>query len=351
MRIDVVDDIAEAGAAEFDRLDRSAGAAGCHARTAQRQRDGRWRTGYVRCVDGTRLLAFVPFYAPRGATWPDPAYDPRTWGLPQDAVRRADAADCLLVGGHGDLRTGFPVAAQLRSPALLRPVLGALAGVAAAEGRGLALPYVYGWVRDAVTAVCGDAAVWTPLGQDARLPGDVTDPRWTDRLGRRARRNIRADRDLITASRVRVTAGRWNDVEDRAAALIAAHNQRKGRPDHAAFVKMRTRLWDRCPGVEVVAFTARFGAAEGYTTARVWADELDMVEIGLGGEPGPARLAAYLDLLVHTPLRYARDRGLRTIRLGAAARSTKEGRGAVFETQYGGFLDGPATARLAGAAR
>jgi hypothetical protein len=54
---------------------------------------------------------------------------------------------------------------------------------------------------------------------------------------------------------------------------------------------------------------------------------------------------------VHTPLRYAREQGLRTIRLGPSARPAKEGRGAVFETQYGGVLDAHATARLAGTAR
>ena len=78
MRVDiaVIDSIAEVNAADFERLDTSAGAVGSYQRISQREADGRWQTRYLRCLDGDRLLALIPLYAAQGTSWPDPVYVP-----------------------------------------------------------------------------------------------------------------------------------------------------------------------------------------------------------------------------------------------------------------------------------
>lgn len=343
MRIEFVTGIDAIDAQEFDRLDpgAEAGAAACFGWTALREQDGRWHTRYLSCTEGDRLLAFVPCYTPRGDRWPDPAYDPSGWGLPGGGV--------LTVGGHSDLRTGFPVSTAARDPARIRLLVRALARAAADEDRGLAFPYIYEPTRALIAQACDGAALWTPLGLEGHLRGDVSRPDWADGLGRYHRRNLRKDVELIDEAKVRTEVRSWPEVEDRAAKLIAQHNNDKGRFDHEEFVKLRARRWESCPGVEYLTFVADCGPVTGYVTACVWREELDLHEIGLSGEAGTERKAAYLELLIHAPLRFARERGLRSIRLGAAATAVKKGRGAVFDQLYGGVLDVHATRRLAAA--
>jgi hypothetical protein len=112
----------------------------------------------------------------------------------------------------------------------------------------------------------------------------------------------------------------------------------KGRPDHPEFVRMRYRDWLRCGQVECVVFTAETPTCSGVMVGVVWNTDLEILEVGLTGEPSPERLAVYLDLLFHQPLRLAWDRGLRDIRLGAEAGTPKASRGAVFQEQFGGVL-------------
>jgi len=351
VRIAFAPGIAAVDAEEFDRLDPGgeAGAAGGFGWTALREQDGRWRTRYLTGVEGGRLLACVPCYTPRGARWPDQAYDPGGWELPGDAAD-FPADRMLTVGGHSDLRTGFPVGAAARDPASIRLLLRALARAAADEDRGLSFPYVYEPTRALIAQACDGAALWAPLGLEGHLRGGVCRPDWADGLGRHHRRNLRKDAELIAAAKVRTALRPWAEVEEAAAELIARHNLGKGRFDHPEFVRLRARRWADCPGVEYFTFVAESGPVTGYVTACVWREELDLHEIGLSGESGTERKAAYLELLIHAPLRFARERGLRSIRLGAAATAVKKGRGAVFDQLYGGVLDVHHTRRLAAAA-
>ena len=89
MEIAVIDSIAEVSAADFERLDATAGAVGSYQRISQREADGRWRARYLRCLDGDRLAALIPLYTAHGSSWPDPVYDPAGWPLPA-----ADTEDC-----------------------------------------------------------------------------------------------------------------------------------------------------------------------------------------------------------------------------------------------------------------
>ncbi len=92
MRFDTFGSLRDLDAQEFDRLDASCGPVGCHARLVQLERDRRWSTEYLCAYEGRTLLAAVPLYRLRKGAWPDPSYDPATWGLDQPPGRPAASA-------------------------------------------------------------------------------------------------------------------------------------------------------------------------------------------------------------------------------------------------------------------
>ncbi len=336
MELSIIDSIDGISAADFDQLDSSAGSAGSYARTRQRQADGRWRTHYLRATEDGRLCALIPLHAVNGRNWPDPLYDPSGWGLPTPGEDYS-ATRCLLVGSFADLRTGWPVAASLRGRDALRALLAEIARFAAEQDRCLAFAYLFPEARRSLAEATDDAISWTRLAQEGRLQG-VTEPDWPDRLAGPIRRNLRRDRARIVEAGIVSDQHAWSEVEDAASAVIAEHNVAKGGLDHAEYVKMRNREWQACQGVELVVLSARCAAASGYLTALRWQDSLELYEIGLRGEHGPDRLAVYLELMFHHPIRLAQARGLRWIRLGLAAEQVKAGRGADLEEVYGGVL-------------
>jgi hypothetical protein len=109
---------------------------------------------------------------------------------------------------------------------------------------------------------------------------------------------------------------------------------------------MRHTEWSQCAGVELVVFAVSSPAASGFLTALAWKDELALYEIGLTGEDGRERLAAYLSLLFHQPHDFAASRGLRTIRAGLAAEVPKSSRGALFTELSGGVLNADEVRKL-----
>lgn len=337
-------DTAEFGAAEFDALDRSAGAAGSLGRLRQVERDGRWRTRYACVARGDTLVASVPVYSSTAAAWPDGAYDPRNWGLDPDVVEPLSADRCLLVGGVYDQRSSFPVELDERGDNV-RDALRIMARIAAAEGRSLAFPYAYGRARRALDAVA-DGVHWTRLARESHFR-DIDDP---DRpIASRVRGVLRRDRRLIDAANLSASVLSWADAEPAALELIAGHNIRKDVPDHPEFVRMRYRQWSECTDVELVVFRVTAPAVTGILTALVWRDELELYEIGLPECDDSVRIAVYLDLIFHQPMAYARRRGLRRIRAGSAAETPKGSRGAVLEDLFGGVLTIDATRELADA--
>ena len=346
MDIAVIDSIADLAAADFDRLDSAAGAVGSYQRTLQRESDGRWQARYLRCLDGDRLAALIPLYAPQGTSWPDPVYDPSGWPLPPAGTAGSDVGSCLLVGSNADLLTGLPVEGGLREPAPLRALLTAIARLAADEGRGLAFPFLYGDARQAVDRATAGTVGWALLGREGRLEG-VDDPGWEAGLSRPARYNLRHDRKLIEATGIQSSVKSWAEVEVPASELIAEHNVRIGAFDHPEFVKLRGQRWDSCPDVEFLVFAGESRNLTGFVTGWVWRDELAVYEIGLCGEDSLERLACYLELVFRQPLLLAQQRGLNMIRLGPTAERIKAGRGAIFHELYGGVLDVVATKHLA----
>jgi len=342
----IVDSLDAVSSTAFDQLDPVAGAAGSYQRARQRGVDGRWRSRYLLATDAGQLGALIPLYTPNGRAWPDPAYDPRGWELPTDATESWNPGSCLLVGSYADLRTALPVQARLREPESLRQLLVPIAALAAEQQRCLVFPYLFSGSRQALAQATGGAIQWARLGREAHLPG-ICQPDWPAGLSGSARYNLRHDQALIAAAGTSVTVESWADVEEQASELIAEHNIGKDRPDHPEFVKLRNRQWDACAGVELSVLSTRSSAVTGFVSILRWRDQLEVHEIGLRGEQGPERLAAYLDLVFHQPIRLARQCRLSNIRLGSTSERTKAGRGAVFETLYGGVLNVDDTRHLA----
>lgn len=346
METALVADIADAGPAEFDALDRTAGAAGCYHRLRQRQADGRWSTHYLRARENGRLTAAVPAYLGRAKTWPSRHYDAATWPLPERLRDGLVPGTCLLVGGCADGRSSLHVRGDGAAVPLGR-LVAELASFAAERDRCLVFPFMDARAKASLTEATQGRVVWTLLRREAHLHG-VADTRWERSLGSKVNGVLRRDQRLIAAACLATSVHTWPEVEDTASQLIAAHNVRKGDPDHPEFARLRYAEWLECDGVELVVFSTAVDDVTGVLTALVWNDELELCEIGLTESESPRRLAAYLDLVFHRPLAFARSRGLRAIRAGSAAEVPKRSRGAVFEDLYGGVVDLAQTRRLAG---
>ncbi|MFD0424273.1 hypothetical protein [Streptomyces parvus] len=338
--------IADFDQKQFDALDVRAGAASSYGRLRQHEEDRRWAARYLGWVEGEVLRAVVPVYRHRMRSWADPSYDPRAWGLPDGVSDEFTPATSLLVGGCLDRRTGLHVEAGARTPGELRRILVELARLAADEDRGLVFPYLYEDARDALAAATEDRVVWAELGREAHLYG-LADPTWEQALPSRVRYRLRRDRRAIADVPMTVAEASWDDVDAWASPLIADHNAAKGQREPAEFVSFRFSRWQENPDVRLLAFTAESAGLRGVQSALLWGDELELYEIGLAGEESDERLALYLNLLFHQPIRYARSLGIDHLRLGSKAETAKGRRGGVFTTLHGGVLSRAETRRLA----
>lgn len=346
MDIGLTGHIADIPAEQFDRLDPAVGVLGCYAKAKLREADGRWRVTYVHGTDGGTLKAAVPLYASRMTDWSDPAYDPRTWALPPAAGEDCTAARCLVVGSFEERHSGLHVEHSAREPGQLRQILAAMAQEAARQDRHLSFPYFSSDTCDALSAAAAGCITWAPLGQEAYIR-DLSDPGWEASLPRRIRYNLRHDRELIEAAAIIGGRCSWPEIEDTASELIAKHNAKHGYLDHPEFVRARQWLWTGFPQAEHFVFTVRSPMVTGVEIAVIWNGELDLREMGLSGEEGPERRAAYLDLAFHQPIRFAQSRGLRLIRFGMEAQKVKAGRGAVLQDLYGGVMTATDARRFA----
>lgn len=347
MTIGFTSSVADFDQKQFDGLDVTAGIASSYDRLRQRERDARWSVRYVGWTEDDLLKAAIPVYQCRTQVWPDEAYDPRTWNLPDNAGDEGSPASSLLVGGCSERRSGLHVDTQAGSPDHLRSVLVEVAGIAADENRCLVFPFHYTDARNALAAATDDRIVWTQLSREARLVG-LSDAQWESKLPAKVRYELRRDRRRIEAFPMKIEETTWGEVQSWAADLIAAHNIRLGMHDGPDFVRFRHAEWQRNHAVEVKAFTAEVGELRGVLMCFVWGNEIEAYEIGISGEQSFERHALYINLLFHAPLEYARSRGLDQFRLGTKAETPKASRGAVFADLHGGVLSIAETRRLAG---
>jgi hypothetical protein len=346
MAIGVTSSIVDFDRKQFDALDRTAGFASSYARLRQRERDPRWISRYLGWTEDGRLKAAIPVYRPRMSSWPDRAYDPRSWGVPADGC---SPEAVLLVGGCGDRRTGLHVDAEAKSPCPLGGLVAEVARLAADEDRCLAFPYVHAEARDALAAATGDRIVWAELAREGYVTG-LSDPDWEASLPRKVRHTLRRDRRRIAD--VPVAAGPadgvpWDEVRAWAADLISRQHDAKNDPEPAEFVDFRYADLQENADLDVFAFTARSPRLRGVSTVVVWEDEMEVCEIGLPGDNSEERLAVYVSACFHQPFQYAQGRGIDRIRFGWTSKAPKAARGVVFSPYFGGILGMDDTKQLA----
>ncbi|MER6543880.1 hypothetical protein [Streptomyces sp. NPDC001250] len=337
--------IADFDQKQFDSLDRAAGFASSYSRLRQKESDARWLSRYLGWFDDHLLRAAIPVYRSRMKSWPDAAYDPLSWDLPNGVGDGCSPGASLVVGGCGDRRTGLHVDAEARTPGQLRGLLVELAGLAADEDRCLVFPYMYNDARNALAAATSDRIVWARLGREAHVFG-LSDPQWETRLPSKVRNTLRRDQRKIAAVPMTVGAASWDEVHFWAAELISSHMAGKGHQEMPEFVSFRYSDLE-CSDVDLMAFTAQSAGLRGVQTILLWQDELEVYEVGLTGDDSDERFALYVNLVFHLPFQYARSRGIDHIRLGSKAETPKAARGAIFEDYYGGILTMEETKRLA----
>ncbi|WP_020122433.1 hypothetical protein [Streptomyces canus] len=351
MAISFTSAVADFDQKQFDALDRTAGFASSYTRLLQKEQDPRWISRYLWWAEDDRLRAAIPVYRSRMSSWPDPRYDPRSWGLPDGAGDDCTPRASLLVGGCGDRRTGLHVDVESRTPDTLRSLLVELARFAADEDRCLVFPYMHADARNALDAATDDRITWVELPREAHVFG-LADPEWENRLPRRVRRTLRQDRRRIAATPVTdgVAGGgalSWDEARPWAAELISRQHTAKGDPEPPEFVDFRYSDLQENPDVDVIVFTARSPTLRGVATAVVWADEMEVCEFGLSGENDEEHLAVYISVGFHQPFQYAQARGINHLRYGRTSEAPKAIRGAVFTENSNGVLGIDETKRLA----
>jgi len=335
--IDPISRVEPADLAAFDRLGLAAGLFGSNALMGRHELDGRWGTGYLRCRgdDGT-LLGMVPLYAPRVRAWNGHLFAPSGWGLEGVDAAFARPDRVLLAGGCFGIPTSLHLAPEvLAAPDLLAVVLRRMREQAAAQNRILFFPFLPAVERDALDRAVPGSIRWTLFGADAVIR-DIA-PDWPAKLDRGVRHTLRKDAERATKLGMVNGVCRWDEIEDAACGLIAAHNLEKGTGDHPEYVRLRYQELTESR-VPCLVFTVRWEGGLALATALVGMDELLMFEVGLPEKPGPDRHTAYIEAAYGEPLRYAREHGLGTVRFGVKAPAPKAARGATFDDVYCGVL-------------
>jgi|ERR1022692_166492 hypothetical protein len=304
------------------------------------ERDPRFTTRYVAVRQGRHWLAAVPVYLPLSSRWPDPAYDVAA----QLHLPAAAPHTFLLIGGRADRRCGM-LEVPRAAPSILDSAAIAAArtahDMARSEGRLAALLYadddgtrLLRAVQDLGSTQCallGKRYVITDVGTDQR-----------DYLAglKSSRRSVvvRDLRDLAAAEICAVPAD-WEDVLPEAASLIAEIHRSYGEPDLPALARTRLRRRGQDPDAECIAFALwKAGRLQAVTLAWVYADVLELYEVGLTPGPAENRGLRYLEVMFYAPLRFMWQRGLRKLDLAMDAGRPKILRGAIGRDVLGVLL-------------
>lgn len=335
MRFQALESLRDLDAHDFDRLGASCGPVGSYARLTQLERDYRWSTEYLSAREGGTLLAAVPLYRLKKGTWPDPSYDPATWGFDQ----LTEPSDITVVGGRSGLLSSLHVAPAIsrtwRHIRLIEELL-------TRESRtSLLLPFLTLGELEPWEGVLGTGLARQALGSDARFDRHLSDD---GALSRKVRQTLEKDRRMVERYGVESSARTWSEVSSFAAGLIADNNRAQGMPDAEQLVDFRVRQWEACEGVSVVVLTAKAHGEHGVIVCVIWRDWIDLQEIGITGTRSDVRRTLYAQLLFHLPVRLARQSAdVRHIRAGLKAERAKAIRGASFMPLTGALFNFSAT--------
>lgn len=320
MRFETLTSLRDLDAGEFDGLDPGCGPVGSYARLVQLERDRRWSTEYLCARERGILLAAVPLYRLSKGDWPDPSYDPASWGL----GHLGPATDLTVVGGRSGLLTSLHVASAISGTSRHLRLIEEL--VAREFRQALILPYLRDSDLRPWREVLGSRLECRALGADARF--DPLLP--PEAVARNVRQTLRKDQRMFERLEVESSGRTWSEVRSFAAGLIARNNQAQGLPDAEQLVDFRVRQWEACEGVSVVVRTVQARGEHGVLVCLVWRDWMDLQEAGITGARSDIRRTLYAQLLFHQPVLIARERGVRQIRAGLKAEQAKAIRGASF---------------------
>ncbi len=329
MRFQAAESLRDLDAHEFDRLGASCGPVGSYSRLVQLERDRRWSTGYLCARESGVLLAAVPLYRLTKGAWPDPSYDPVTWGLDQ----AAPPSDITVVGGRSGLLGSLRVAPAISGT---RSHIRLIEELLTREPRpSLLLPFLTESEIGPWQAVLGSHLERRALGADARFDDQLAG----HKLARKVRQTLQKDQRMVEKYSIDSAVRTWSEVRSFAAPLIAGNSRAKGLPDADQLVDFRVRQWEACEGVSVVVLTAQAHSERGVVVCVIWRDWIDLQEVGITGVPSEMRQALYAQLLFHLPVQLARRTGgVRHIRAGLRAEQAKAIRGASFIPLAGGIV-------------
>jgi hypothetical protein len=320
-------------AAGFDNMNRI-GAAGSHGRLRALEDDPRWDSAYVLSERAGALVGATPMYRCRAGAWPDVAYAAETWNR---SFAAASPAKSVLMGGRSDLQSSVFLSDDAVTEELVRSVTRRCAEWAG-DSEYLLLPYFSGPDWTALSESLGSTVSWQCVGHEASfLAPFPTAP--GVQLPRRVRQTLSRDDRNSRSHGIEARVTSWDEanLSGVAAQLIAEHNARFGSADHSVLVESRMAAWQQTPGIDLLVFHAWSATgSDGFVTALVWRDTLELFEIGLCGEPGAERHSLYVELVFRAPMAFAAENELRCITTGLAAGVPKAARGASFSPVYCG---------------
>ncbi|WP_433386902.1 GNAT family N-acetyltransferase [Micromonospora sp. KLBMP9576] len=297
--------------------------------------DARWDTCWSVARSGGRIVGAVTTHRPTTARFSGGPYDLRRLAGSLGQQVPDDPRHWAFVGGCRDLAAGTVTAGDLNE-AETDQVRRVVAAHAFAEAHAAGAFPVALHVREPEVSsfVAGLGARASALAidetADLRLAGDDVEQHLAS-LGSSQRERCRRDQRRFAAlgcSTARVPAA---SVLAEAAPLVWAVKEKYGVVDHPRLCLFRLQEWARAVGEDACYASLVRDPAGRLIAVSFFAVEgevLEGYEIGLADDV-PGREFAYLQAMIHGPVRYAFELGCRSIDLGLSSSTVKRRRGAV----------------------
>lgn len=302
--------------------------------------DVRWNTRWTVARAAGRLVGAVTSHRPKNAQVVGGRYDLRALEGSLAGTVPDDARRWVFVGGCRDLAAGVLTSAKLGDQSAAE-VCTALAGHVFTEARAAGDYPVALYVRDqevdSFTTGLAERAITHRIAEtaDLVLVGESEDEHLASlepaQRGRYRRDKRRFAELPYTAECVPASA-----TLAEAAPLVCAVKAKHGVIDHPRLCEYRLREWlNACGPGNCHASVVRDsdGRLMAVSLFVVHGKVLEGYEIGLADNVD-GRVFAYLQAMIHGPVRFAFDHGCRRIDLGLSASTVKQRRGAVIGSTW-----------------
>ncbi|MFF8842743.1 GNAT family N-acetyltransferase [Streptomyces sp. NPDC015127] len=297
--------------------------------------DPRWDTRWtVARLDG-RVVGAVTSHQPRTSRFVNDAYDLAAMAGSLGGAVPDDPRRWVFVGGCRDFAAGVVTSAQLPEQETAQ-VRSALAGHVFSEAEAAGDYPVALYVREpeagSFTAGLAGRGTAGELGETAEiLLVGADEEEHIAALRPSQRERCRRDRRKFAALGYAARCVPAEEVLAEAAPLVCAVKAKYGVTDHPRLCEYRLREWATSVGAgKAHASEVRDGDGRllAVSFMAVQGDVLEGYEIGLADEV-EGREFAYLQAMIHGPVRFAFAQGCRSIDLGLDSSTVKQRRGAV----------------------